>query len=50
MGRPKGVGNKTPAELKVDADMLRKKAEMQELERKRRELALQRQTGAKSGK
>ena len=50
MGRPAGVKNKTPQELKVDAEMLMKKAEMQELERKRRELAKQRQMGVKNGK
>ena len=50
MGRPPGVKNKTPQELKVDAEMLKKKAEMQELERKRRDLAKQRQLGVKNGK
>ena len=50
MGRPAGVKNKTPQELKINAEMLKKKAEMQELERKPRELEKQRQMGAKNGK
>jgi len=50
MGRPPGVKNKTPQELKVDAELLKKKAEMQELERKRRVLSKQRQMDAKNGK
>lgn len=50
VGRPPGRGNKTSAELKVDAELLKKKAEMQELERKRKILAQQRQTVTKNGK
>lgn len=50
MGRPPGVKNKTPQELILEAELLKKKAQMQELERKRRELEKQRQMGAKSGK
>ena len=50
MGRPPGVKNKTTQELKVEADILKKRAEMMELERKRKEMSKQRQTGAKSGK
>lgn len=50
MGRPLGVKNKTPQELILEAELLKKKAQMQELERKRKELVSQRQKGAKSGK
>lgn len=50
MGRPLGSKNKTPQELKTEADMLKKKAELMELERKRKELAKQRQQGIKNGK
>lgn len=50
MGRPPGVGNKTPQELILEAEILKRKGQMQELERKRRELAKQRQVGAKNGK
>lgn len=42
MGRPLGSRNKTPAELKVDADMLKKKAELQELAKKKKVLEAQR--------
>jgi hypothetical protein len=50
MGRPLGSKNKTPAELKLDAEMLKKKAEMQLIEKKRRELAKERQMGGKARK
>ncbi|MGL5226022.1 MAG: hypothetical protein ACRC8Q_11990 [Aeromonas sp.] len=50
MGRPLGAKNKTPQELKVEADLLKKKAEMMELERKRKLMSQQRQAGAKNGK
>ena len=49
MAGPLGSRNKTPAELKVDADMLRKKAELQELAKKKKALAEQRK-GPKNGK
>ena len=44
MGRPAGVKNKTPKELLIEADLLKKKAEMKELERKRKELQKQRRS------
>jgi hypothetical protein len=50
VGRPLGSKNKTPLELKIEADLLKKKAEMMELERKRKELKAQRQQGPKNGK
>jgi len=50
MGRKPGVGNKTPQELILEAEILKRKAQMQELDRQRKELAKKRQTGAKSGK
>lgn len=50
MGRPAGVGNKTPQELKIEAELLKRKAEMKDLERKRKELAKQRQGVTKNGK
>ncbi len=43
MARPLGSKNKTPSELKLDAEMLKKKAEMQLIKIKRRELARERQ-------
>lgn len=50
MGRPLGSKNKTPQELKTEAELLKKKAEMMELERKRKLLQEQRQQGPKNGK
>lgn len=50
IGRPPGSKNKTPEELKIDAGLLKKKAEMMELESKRKILKAQRQQGAKNGK
>lgn len=50
MARPQGSKNKTPQELKIEAEILKRKAENMELERKRRELAKQRQQGGKNGK
>jgi hypothetical protein len=47
MGRPLGSKNKSPQELKTEAEMLKKRAEMMELERKRTELANQRRQGVK---
>lgn len=44
MGRPKGVKNKTPQELKIEAELLKRKAEMKELEHKRKELQKQRRS------
>lgn len=43
MGRPVGSKNKSPAELKTEAELLKKKAEMMELELKRKEHQEQRQ-------
>lgn len=50
MGRPIGSKNKTPQELKTEAELLKKKAEMMELERKRKLLQEQRRQGPKNGK
>ena len=50
MGRPAGVGNKTPQELKIEAELLKRKAEMKELERKRKALQKERQGTVKNGK
>lgn len=44
MGRPAGSKNKTPAELKVEAELLKRRAEMKELETKRKELQEKRQS------
>jgi hypothetical protein len=44
MGRPAGVKNKTPQELKIEAELLKRKAEMLDLERKRKELQKQRRS------
>lgn len=44
MGRPAGTKNKTPQELKVEAELLKRKAEIKELERKRKELQKLRQS------
>ena len=41
MARPPGSKNKTPQELKIEAEILKKKAENMELERKRKALAEQ---------
>jgi hypothetical protein len=49
MARPLGSKNKTPQELKIDADIMKKKAETKILELKRKELMKERQ-GAKNGK
>jgi len=49
MARPLGSKNKTPAELKVDAEMLKKKAELQELAKKKKALEAQRKA-PKNGK
>ncbi|CAG7827265.1 unnamed protein product [Allacma fusca] len=50
MGRPAGVGNKTPQELKIEAELLKRKAEMKELERKRKVLQKERQGTVKNAK
>lgn len=50
MARPLGSKNKTPQELKIEAEILKKKAENMELERKRKALAEQRKQGGKNGK
>ena len=50
MGRPTGSGNKTPEELLINAEMLKKKAELLRLERERQELAKQRKNGGKNDK
>lgn len=49
MARPLGSKNKTPQELKIEADIMKKKAETMLLERKRQELKKERQ-GANNGK
>ncbi len=50
MPRLPGSKNKTPQELKIEAEILKKKAENMELERKRIALAEQRRRGGKIGK
>ena len=50
MPRLPGSKNKTPQELKIEAEILKKKAENMDLERKRKALAEQRQQGGKNGK
>jgi hypothetical protein len=43
MARPLGSKNKTPAELKIDAKILARKAELKELTAKKKALRQQRQ-------
>ena len=50
MARPPGSKNKTPQELKIEAEILKKKAENMELERKRKALAEQNKVGRMANK
>jgi hypothetical protein len=43
IGRPPGAKNKTPAELLVEAELLKKKAETMLLEKKKEQLRADRQ-------
>lgn len=45
MARPKGSKNKTTQELKIEADLIKKKAEIKELEIKKKQLADERRQG-----